>query len=298
MDHSRVLVADRNTSFLEKTEEILGSVGILMIPAPNGSKVLTLCRHEKPEAALLHTDLPGVPGTELCHQIKTQVDPRLPVVLMFGEETSRVATVAAQCQADNYIIRPLKRTELLFCVRSLLKMSRLMRDVAAGAQLEQESGKHTGMVGLDVFNTFLDLEVRRVDRYGFPLTLLSVSVDPLPEDVGVWSKVLDDQLGPALAEAIRACVRDIDISTALNQREILVLMPHTDREGARLVGSRICKTVSAQSYHFGRSKIQPTASVGVACLHGERLSKEELINRAKALCARAREAGGNRVNAG
>jgi diguanylate cyclase (GGDEF)-like protein len=299
MDHSRVLVADRNASFLDKTAEILSTAKIQMIGSHNGAKVLTLCRHEQPDAVLLHTDLPGVSGTDLCLQIKTKLEPTLPVVLMFGEDTDRVADVARQCQADNFIIRPLKRTELLYCVRSVLQLRELLRGQAAGARLAGKApGVRSGMVGLDTFHTFLELEVRRVDRYGFPLSLLSVSIDPLPEDVGQWGKVLDDQLGPALAEAIRSCVRDIDISAALTSRETLVVMPHTDREGGRLVGSRVCETVAAQSYHFGRSKIQPTASVGVACLHGQRAQPDELIARAQALRLRASEAGGNRVNVG
>jgi diguanylate cyclase (GGDEF)-like protein len=296
MDHSRVLVADRNASFLDKTAEILGTAKIQMIPSHNGSKVLTLCRHEQPDAVLLHSDLPGVPGTDLCHQIKTQIEPALPVVLMFSEESDRIGEVARQCRADNYIIRPLKRTELLYCVRSVLQLRELLKGQAAIQVTGQTQRDRSGMVSLDTFYTFLDLEVRRVDRYGFPLSLLSVCIDPLPEDAGQWGKVLDDQLGPALAAAIRSCVRDIDLSTAMTNREILVLMPHTDREGGRLVAARICETVAAQSYHFGRSRIQPTASVGVACLHGQRTPPNELVSIAKSLRARAAEAGGNRVN--
>jgi diguanylate cyclase (GGDEF)-like protein len=294
MDYHRVLVADQNASFLEKTEEILKTIEVQMIGVPDGSKVIASCRHEQPDMVLLHTDLPGVPGTEICHQLKTKVEPRLPVVLMFSEESSQVAEVAEQCKADNYIIRPLKRTELLFCIRSLLHLRKLMKN-QAGMQLRQGD---KGLVGLEVFYTFLDLEVRRVDRYGFPLSLLAIQIDPLPEDQGQWAQVLDDQLGPALADAIRACVRDIDVSTALSHREMLVLMPHTDREGARLVGERVCKTVSSQSYHFGRSRIQPTASVGLASVHGERVDPEELIARAKAFRVRAAETGGNRVTTG
>lgn len=296
MDHARVLVADRNSSFLKKTGEILSAVDVRMVSVQNGARVLARCRHEQPDLALLHTDLPSMPGTEVCQRIKTQVDPALPVALMFSEESPRAQEIADQCNADNFLVRPLKRTELLYCVRSLLQLRKLLKSQQASASLEGAAERpRSGMVGLDTVTTFLELELRRVDRYGFPLAVAHVGLDPLPEDAGQWSKVLDAQLGPALADAIRSCVRDIDISAMLSNREMLVVMPHTDREGARLVARRICKQVSSQSYHFGRARIQPTTSIGVATLHGERMPADELVKRARANRDRAADAGGNRI---
>jgi diguanylate cyclase (GGDEF)-like protein len=299
MAHHRLLVADENQSFLEKTAEILTSVGIKMIPLTTGARVLTLCQQEQPDGALIHADLPALSGVEVCRRLKTQVDPTLPVVLMFSEDLAQAGEIAAQCKADNYLFRPLKRTELLYCVRGMMQTRLLLREVAAVARLDSgEEGKPSAMIGLDMFHSFLTLELRRADRYGFPLSVISVAVDPLPEDASVWSRALDDQLGPALASAIRSTLRDIDVSTMLSNRELLVLMPHTDREGATLVGKRICRTISAQAYHFGRSRIQPTVSVGVACIHGESINPEELLARVKRYRSRAADAGGNRVFSG
>ena len=296
LEHSRVLVADRNATFLEKTAEILLEAGVQMIPVNNGARVLTLCRHDRPEAVLLHVDLPTMPGTEVCHRIKTQLDPTIPVALMFPDDSPEAAEVAHRSLADNYLIRPLKRTELLFCVRSLVSLRKLLQERAAGALLAAPSDdRRSGMVSLDVFHTFLRLEVRRVDRYGFPLALLDIAVDPLPEADASWSSALDNQLGPALSEALRSCLRDIDLTTVVSHREMLGLMPHTDTEGAQIAAGRICKIISAQSYHFGRTQIQPTVSVGVACLHGEGMNAEEFLARARTNRERASDAGGNRM---
>ena len=105
MKPHRVVVADRNPAFLEKTAEILSSAGVGMIPIDNGGRVLTLCRHEQPDAVLLHVDLPALPGTEVCQRIKTQLDAALPVVLMFPEERPNLEELAARCLADNFLVR-------------------------------------------------------------------------------------------------------------------------------------------------------------------------------------------------
>jgi diguanylate cyclase (GGDEF)-like protein len=297
VSHNRVLVADRNTTFLEKTAEILVGAGIEMIPATNGTRVLTFCRQERPEVALLHVDLAGMPGTEVCHRLKTQLDPTLPVVLMFAEESTSIPEITKRCLADNYLVRPLKRAELLFCVRAALQLRSLLQERAAAVLLtgKDAAGRTSGMVSLDIFHSFLALEIRRVDRYGFPLALIDIHVDPLPEADSTWTGALDSQLGPALSEAMRACLRDIDLTTVISHREMLGLMPHTDKEGSTIAAERIRTTVSAQSYHFGRAHIQPTVSVGVACLHGEGVTPDEFIARAKANRVQSAEAGGNRV---
>jgi diguanylate cyclase (GGDEF)-like protein len=299
MDQHLVLVADRNASFLEKTAQILRGVGIRMVGSASGTQALELCRQERPRLALLHVDLPGIPGVECCKRIKTEVDESLPVVLMFAEETPRAETIARECRADNYLFRPIKRTELLFCLRAMSPRPRAAENGEA-AQAEQATlGRPlTGMVAREMFDTFLTIELRRVDRYGFPLSVLSIAIDPLPEDTGAWRKLLDEQLGPALGAVVRSCLRDIDLSTASAPREMLVLMPHTDREGAILVGQRVCDAVAAQSYHFGRARIRPTASVGGGCVHGERSTPRDVMARLAASRARAADAGGNQVFAG
>jgi len=299
MKHHRILVADRNSAFLHKTAEILSSAGIAMVPVDSGAGVIPVCRHEQPDGVLLHVDLGSLPGPEVCHRIKTQIAPCLPVALMFPEEKPNIDEVASRSLADNYLVRPRNRAELLFCVRSLLQMRRFLQERAAASLLAaHDEGQRRGGVSLDVFHTFLGLETHRVERYGFPLAVLSIGVDPMPEDASSWAKTLDSQLGPAIAETIRSCLRDIDVSTALSHRELLVLMPHTDMAGARIAGERICHTVAAQAYHFGRTRIQPTVSIGVACLHGETTPAEDLVDRAKAHRARAAATGGNIVFAG
>lgn len=299
MSHSRVLVADRNSVFLEKTTEILAGEGIEMIPVQNGARVLAICRHEQPDAALLHVDLGAMPGTEVCQRIKTQLDPSLPVVLMFTEERPNLVELTSRCLADNFLIRPLKRTELLFCVRSLLQLRRFLQEKAAAALLAtRDPARRSSMVGLDVFHTFLRLEVQRADRYGFPVSLLAIGLDALPEESESWGKSLESQLGPALAEALRSALRDIDLSVVLSPREMLVLMPHTDAGGARIAAERICTTIAAQSYHFGRTRIQPTVSVGVTCLHGEAAAPDDLVARVNTLRAHAAAEGGNRAVVG
>ena len=295
MAQHRILIADRNLEFIETAAAVLAEQGVEVLPLQSGSKVVGLCRLERPEAALVGLDLEGISGLEVCAQLKAD-DSALPVVLMMSKSDQNPAELAQKARADNYLIRPLKSSELQYCVRGLLRLRTLLRDQAVSGRLGAGTTERLGTVSLDVFNRFLAIEVRRADRYGFPLTVLAIRLDPLPKSFDkAWAKALDDQLGPALVSAVRGCVRDTDLSTVPAAHQALVLMPHTDIAGARIVAERIRAQMASQPYHFGRTQIQPTVSIGVALSHGNKVKADELIGTARNRRDEAAAAGGNRV---
>ncbi len=293
----RILVADGNSRFLEVAAEVLESEQVETLVATSGDRVPVLIEAEHPDAALLNVELPEVDGDELCKRIKLQ-HPTLPVVLMFCESDDEVAAhQARKVGADNYLLRPMREKELRFVVRAMLRLGKLAADQrAAEALTGEESGETSSMVSLEMFHRFLELEIRRSDRYGFPLSVLSIALDALPSDVPqAWASSLEKQLAEALSQTIRNTVRAIDVSAALSMKEVLLLMPHTDAEGAASAGERIREAVANQPYHFGRTRIQPTISVGVGLVHGDRVPSAQLLSAAQSRRLQAAHSGGDKV---
>jgi two-component system phosphate regulon response regulator PhoB len=66
--------------------------------------------------------LPGIPGTEVCRQIKTSGrSPRVPVIMVTarGEEVDRV--VGFELGADDFVTKPFSMRELVLRVRAVLR---------------------------------------------------------------------------------------------------------------------------------------------------------------------------------
>jgi len=77
----------------------------------------------------------------------------------------------------------------------------------------------------------------------------------------------------------------------------LVVMPHTDLDGARLVAERIRKRVRASG--AGRAGGGSTASIGVvAVAGGQRLTFATMLAQATRAQRQASRAGGDRIVAG
>jgi len=294
MRRATFLVADRNPRFLEKTAEILSEAGHNMIAANDG-QAARLKLTGQLDGLLVHAALPGLSGYALCRLAKEK-DPTLPVVLMFSAEDEQGEAEAKRAGADNWLVRPLKRLELLYVVRDLVTLRMTMMRAARNAddrnQAREESQgiavpEGSRLVEFELFKRVLGIELKRSQRYGFPLSILLASLD---REVAGGDRDL-------LASAARSAIRDIDIPVAFGESDVLVVMPHTDVDGARLVAERIRKRVRASG--TGRAGGGTTASIGViAAEGGQRLTFATMLAQATRAQRQAARAGGDRIVAG
>ena len=293
MRRATLLVADRNPRFLEKTAEILGEAGHNMISANDG-QAARLKLTGQLDGLLVHAALPGLSGYALCRLAKEK-DPTLPVVLMFSAEDEQGEVEAKRAGADNWLVRPLKRLELLYVVRDLVALRMTMMRAARNAEernlarAEAEVGEGppgSRLVQFELFKRVLGIELKRSQRYGFPLSILLASLD---RDVANGDRDL-------LASAARSAIRDIDIPVAFGESDVLVVMPHTDLAGAQLVAERIRKRVRSSG---ADRRDGTTASIGVVAVDGgQRLAFATMLAQVTRAQRQAARAGGDRIIAG
>ena len=118
-----VLVVDDHPLNLELMEGYLSEIDCRVATAGDGMEALQLLRRETPDLVLLDVMMPGLDGFEVCRRIKASPEGRLlPVVLVtaLGQSTDRVNGLEAG--ADDFIVKPVERLELVARVRSLLRV--------------------------------------------------------------------------------------------------------------------------------------------------------------------------------
>ncbi len=152
----------------------------------------------------------------------------------------------------------------------------------------------TGFYTFAHFKEVLFIEVKRARRYNFGLSLALIAFDRLD---GVEEGALREQLLSGLALAIRRSLRDTDFPVQYSPDRVLLLMPHTDLQGALVVSRRICDRVARATLAHGDRVLHPTISVGVsaATSPSRAFSFAELVTHAQGALDQAQEGGGNRV---
>ena len=121
MSIPRVLVADDDDGLRQLMRMILRRAGFEVIEAVDGLEAMARAQDSDPTLILLDVMMPGMNGTEVCRNLKSdrRFD-RVPVIFVSAVEDSKRVTEIQQLGADDWIKKPIGPTELLSRVRGVM----------------------------------------------------------------------------------------------------------------------------------------------------------------------------------
>ena len=118
-----ILVADDQAANRELLEELLTPQGCKVVTVPDGAAALEELTRAQFDLVLLDVMMPHLNGFEVCEKIKNNPDTYLiPVIMITALSDKQDRIEGIRVGADDFLSRPLDRTELLARVRSLLKL--------------------------------------------------------------------------------------------------------------------------------------------------------------------------------
>ncbi len=128
----KILVADDSSSFRLLVQATLSKRGYQTITASNGQEALNvLLGPNAPPLALLDVNMPEMDGIEVCRRVRASGQ-KLPTYLMLLTANNSKADVVSGLQggADDYVIKPFDREELLARLQVGVRLVELQRELA------------------------------------------------------------------------------------------------------------------------------------------------------------------------
>ena len=132
---TRVLVVEDEESYSDALAYMLRKEGYEVAIAADGNTALTEFDRFGPDIVLLDLMLPGIPGTEVCRQIRQTSS--VPVIMVSAKDDEVDKVVGLELGADDYVTKPYSARELVARIRAVL---RRRGDVEAPADSALEAG--------------------------------------------------------------------------------------------------------------------------------------------------------------
>lgn len=122
----KILVVDDVPTNVRVLEAMLRAEGHAVVSAESGSEALELLEKETPDLVIMDVVMPKLGGYEVCRAIRERDEYRLlPVVMASALDPREERLKAIEAGADDFLERPIRRTELLAKLRSLLRIKDL-----------------------------------------------------------------------------------------------------------------------------------------------------------------------------
>ncbi len=133
---AQILVVDDDALAREMVEYMLAQGGYQATHAASGIEALSLLDERGFDLVLLDIEMPGLDGFEVCRRIRARPDGgEVAVLFITGVRDPNRDQQAIAAGADDFLTKPVHRTELLVRVRSLLRIKRLRAELARGYAL-------------------------------------------------------------------------------------------------------------------------------------------------------------------
>ena len=115
----RILVVEDDEAIADVLRRTLRQEGHEVRSSVDGVDALTAAEEFVPDVVILDLGLPGLDGVEVCRRLRAESDVPILILTARGELGDRV--VGLDSGADDYLVKPFERQELLARMRALMR---------------------------------------------------------------------------------------------------------------------------------------------------------------------------------
>lgn len=298
---ARLLVIEDNTIDAVNMIESLAVDNDEVTRVSSGRAGFEAASREDPDLVICSLNLEDDDALRLLSQFRAHEATRQLPILMVGEEdqTDKLAK-ALDLGANDYLMKPVDRNELLARVRTQIRRRRyqeLLRENYEQSLSLALTDSLTGLYNRRYLLSHLKRLMQDTAHRQKPLSVLMLDVDHFKQVNDTFGHAVGDLALQHLTEVMRSNVRNVDTVARLGGEEFVIVMPDTQEGFAVRIADRLRQRIAdtPMALPDGHA-LSVTVSIGCAMRHSpDDDSLDALMQRADAALYRAKGAGRNRV---
>ncbi|HUT23816.1 MAG TPA: diguanylate cyclase [Sumerlaeia bacterium] len=290
--------------------ESLSSEGFPCAVLEPADGILSAIAEIEPAAVLLDAKLERSRLSRLARQIKERF-PYVPLVLVLGGDGSAANAPSEQpenTEGGAFLSVPVANTlcylempasHLALILRGAIRSAFTLQELAhSNRDLSQISitDALTGLHNRGYMMNRLSLEFKRAGRNRQILSCLMIDLDHFKQINDTYGHKFGDVVLRAVADRLKGLVRETDIFGRYGGEEFLIILPDTDRRGARNLAEKLRAGLEAERIQHDCFSLLATASFGVASTQNPAvITADHLLQLSDRALYQAKESGRNRV---
>lgn len=116
---TKILVVEDEKSLSEPLAYVLRKEGYEVSVVDTGPAAVAAVASSPPDVMLLDLMLPGLPGTEVCREVRLHSN--VPIIMLSAKDSEVDIVVGLELGADDYMTKPYSPRELLARIKSVLR---------------------------------------------------------------------------------------------------------------------------------------------------------------------------------
>jgi two-component system, cell cycle response regulator len=229
----------------------------------------------------------------------TELFRQLPILMIAEDKDLPRLAKGLDLGANDYLIRPVDRNELLARTTTQIRRKRLQDRLEQSYRRSLSlalTDELTGLYNRRYLLAHLDELIGRVHQDGINAAVLLFDIDHFKQVNDTRGHAAGDEVLRQLAARATNCVRSVDLVARLGGEEFVVVMPETDLAIAVAVAERLRAAIAREPFPLTATgeKLPVTISVGVTGTAGAD-DRESLLKRADDALYAAKTGGRNRV---
>ena len=225
---------------------------------------------------------------------------QLPILLIAADRDLPRLAKGLDLGANDYLIRPVDRNELLARTNIQIRRKRLQERLNQNYRRSLElalTDELTGLYNRRYLFAHLDELIERVNHDGIGAAVLLIDIDHFKRVNDTYGHAAGDDVLRELAARATNTVRSVDLVARLGGEEFVVVMPETGPAIAAAVAERLRLAVASEPFALraGGAGLPVTISIGVTTAAARGEDRDCLLKRADDALYRAKADGRDRV---
>ncbi len=299
-ENAHVLVLEDNSMEMSKIVETMQRDSAKTVSVTMGEQAIEESQFKDFDLIIVSLNMVNEDGLRLCSFFRSNERSRAVPILMIGEEQDmqRIAR-GLEIGANDYILRPLDRNELLARVRTQVRRKRYQDRLRTNYELSLSmalTDELTGLYNRRYLMVHLEKILAKHEIDKKPVGVLMMDIDHFKPFNDTYGHDIGDLVLKIFAERVNKGLRGLDMVARMGGEEFVAILPNATTEIAIMVAERLRRMVGDTPFPCDQveaGELTVTMSIGGFVLTESGYDTNRALKAADDALYEAKEAGRN-----